>query len=174
MRKTVLAIVVPVMFLTASCHDNKSTGEFEELKAGLQHLEQNKMVAERWHNDLYVACNWEVVEEILAQDIVVHYPTGENVKGLDQVKSLEAIAKNYINPEINHYEILAAGDYVMIRWDMAFDHTKDLMGIPATGKRISDLHGIDLFRMENGKIAEFWQYYNEMGFMQQMGMLPAE
>ncbi len=47
---------------------------------------------------------------------------------------------------------LSLRGYVMIRWDMAFDHTQDLMGIPATGKRITDLHGIDLLRIESGKI----------------------
>jgi len=174
MKGKLLFYGILAFFIVTSCQDRKSILELEELKAELQLLEQNKKVAERWHNDLFIACNWEVAEEILSQDIVVHYPSGENIKGLAQVKSLEAIARNYINPEINHYEIVAEGDYVMVRWDMAFDHTKDLMGIPATGKRISNLHGIDLFRMDKGKIAEFWQYYNEMGFMQQMGAIPAE
>lgn len=168
-------IIVPLAFLMiTSCQDNKATTELEELKAELQLTEQNKKLAERWHNDLFIACNWEEAEEILAPDIVVHFPTGEDLTGLEQVKNLETMAKNYINPEINHYEIIAEGVYVMIRWDMAFDHTRDLMGIPATGKRISNLHGIDLLRIENGKIAEFWQYYNEMGFMQQLGVIPAQ
>ena len=174
MKGKLLFYGILAFFIVTSCQDKKSTLELEELKTELQLLEQNKKVAERWHNDLFIACNWEVAEEILSQDIVVHYPSGEKIKGLAQVKSLEAIARNYINPEINHYEIVAEGDYVMVRWDMAFDHTKDLMGIPATGKRISNLHGIDLFRMDNGKISEFWQYYNEMGFMQQMGVIPAK
>ena len=48
------------------------------------------------------------------------------------------------------------------------------MGTPATGKHISDIKGIDLFRIENGKILEFWQYYNELSYMQQLGVIPAE
>lgn len=174
MKNNALILVTLTFLMITSCQNKKAAAEFEELKAELQLPEQNKKLAERWHNDLFLACNWEVAEEILAPDIVVHFPSGEDMKGLEQVRTLETIAKNYINPEINHYEIVAEGDYVMIRWDMAFDHTRDLMGFPATGKRISNLHGIDLFRIENGKIAEFWQYYNEMGFMQQMGAIPAE
>jgi predicted ester cyclase len=87
---------------------------------------------------------------------------------------LQSKIKNWPNAELNHYEIIAEGDYVMIRWDWSFDNTKDIMGIPATGKRISEIKGIDLFRIENGKISEFWQYFNEMSFMQQMGAIPAE
>ena len=163
------------IFLTiTSCRDEKTLKELEDHKAELQLLDHNKKVSERWHKDLFIACRWDLAEEILATDIIVHLPSGEDMKGIEQVKNLEAMAKNYINPEINHYEIIAEGDYVMIRWDMAFDHTQDLPGIPATGKRISNLHGIDLFRMENGKIAEFWQYYNEMAFMQQLGVIPAQ
>lgn len=174
MKNNSLILVVVAFLMITSCQNKKAAAELEELKAEQQLPEQNKKLAERWHNDLFLACNWEVAEEILAPDIVVHFPSGEDMKGLEQVKVLETIAKNYINPEINHYETVAEGDYVMIRWDMAFDHTRDLMGFPATGKRISNLHGIDLFRIENGKIAEFWQYYNEMGFMQQMGAVPPE
>lgn len=174
MKNNTLIIVALAFLMITSCKDKKATTELEELKAEVQLTEQNKKLAERWHNDLFIACNWKVAEEILASDIIVHFPSGEDMKGLDQVKTLEAMAKNYINPEINHYEIVAEGDYVTIRWDMAFDHTRDLMGIPATGKRISNLHGIDLLRIENGKIAEFWQYYNEMGFMQQLGVIPAQ
>lgn len=174
MKNNALILVTLTFLMITSCQNKKAAAEFEELKAELQLPEQNKKLAERWHNDLFLACNWEVAEEILAPDIVVHFPSGEDMKGLEQVRTLETIAKNYINPEINHYEIVAEGDYVMIRWDMAFDHTRDLMGFPATGKRISNLHGIDLFRIENGKIAEFWQYYNEVGFTQQMGAIPAE
>jgi len=174
MKYRVLFYFVLAFLTVTSCHDGKTAKELEELKAELLLLEQNKSLAERWHNDLFIACNWVVAEEILAPDILVHLPSGEDIKGLEQVKSLEAIAKNYINPEINHYEIVAERGYVMIRWDMAFDHTQDLMGIPATGKRITDLHGIDLLRIESGKIIEFWQYYNEMGFMQQLGVIPAQ
>ena len=174
MKSKFLFFVALAFLMVTSCQDKKAAKELIELKAGLQLLDQNKKLAERWHNDLFVACNWEVAVEILAHDIVVHLPSGEDMKGLDQVKTLEAIAMNYINPEINHYEIVAEGNFVMIRWDMAFDHTQDLMGIPATGKRISNLHGIDLLRMENGKIAEFWQYYNEMEFMQQLGVIAAQ
>lgn len=134
----------------------------------MKHQEQNQQLAERWHNDLFIRCNWKVAEEILAPNIIVHRPSGEDLKGLEQVRNLEAIAKNYIHPEINHHEIITEGDYVMIRWDMTFDHTKDLMGIPASGKQKLNLHGIDLIRIENSKIAELWQYYGEMAYMHQL------
>ncbi len=46
------------------------------------------------------------------------------------------------------------------------------MGLPATGKKIS-LTGVDLFRISHGKIAEVRIYYDTLGLMQQLGVVPA-
>jgi predicted ester cyclase len=45
------------------------------------------------------------------------------------------------------------------------------MGLPATGKSIT-MTGIEIFRIENGKIAELWGEANLLGLMQQLGILP--
>ena len=46
------------------------------------------------------------------------------------------------------------------------------MGIPATGKQIS-FGGINLFRLEDGKVVEDWVYRDTAGMMRQFGALPA-
>ena len=45
------------------------------------------------------------------------------------------------------------------------------MGLPPTGKPIT-MTGIEIFRLENGKIAELWGEANLLGLMQQLGILP--
>jgi predicted ester cyclase len=45
------------------------------------------------------------------------------------------------------------------------------MGIPATGKQVT-LSGIDILRIENGKIAERWAEYDNLGLLQQLGVVP--
>jgi predicted ester cyclase len=47
------------------------------------------------------------------------------------------------------------------------------MGAPATGKRIS-VQEVDIFRIENGKIAEAWAAVDFFGMLTQLGLLPAE
>ena len=173
MKKIVLVIVTLTLLMGNSCQDKKAMAELEKLKAELQLVEQNKALAERWHYDLSRDRNWEVADEILAPDFVIHNPTGEDMKGLEEVKMLDETWENFSNLKINHHEIIAEGDYVMIRWDISFDHSKDLMGIPATGKHISDIYGMDLFRIENGKITDLWQSADQLGLMQQMGAIPA-
>lgn len=139
-----------------------------------QKLEDNKVLAERWHSDLGIDRKWEVADEILAPDIVLHLPGMEDIKGIDGAKSMDALYAAMKNPKLNHYEIAAEGNHVFVRWDMSFDNTVDFMGIPATGKRITGVGGIDLFLIKDGKIKEFWQFYDEMGFMKQLGVIPSE
>jgi hypothetical protein len=46
------------------------------------------------------------------------------------------------------------------------------MGIPATGKRIT-MTGITIARVAAGKITELWIESDQMGLMQQLGVVPA-
>jgi predicted ester cyclase len=45
------------------------------------------------------------------------------------------------------------------------------MDLVPTGKSIT-MTGIEIFRIENGKIAELWGEANLLGLMQQLGILP--
>ncbi|MFO7671902.1 MAG: ester cyclase [Bacteroidales bacterium] len=170
----ILVLVSLTLIINSSCQNDEATAQLEEYKAELQNLEDNKALAERWHTDLGIDRNWEVAEEILAPDIIIHMPGGGEVKGIDEAKGFDAMYAAMENAKINHYEVVAEGDYVFLRWDLSFDNTIDFMGIPATGKRITDVGGIDQFLIENGKIKEFWQFFDELGFMKKLGAIPSE
>lgn len=131
-------------------------------------LEQNKALAERWHYDFCMEVNLTVGDEILAPDIIFH-SAGQDIIGIDQVKKWLEGMGDQTNLEINHPQIIAEGNLVMILWDASFDNAGDFMGIPATGKNIK-YGGIDLFLILDGKIKEVWQYYDQLGFMAQFGM----
>ena len=174
MKKTVLVIVTLTLLIGNSCQDQTALAELEKLKAQTQLEEQNKALAERWHQDLTIERNWDVADEILASDFVLHYdaPGVEDINGLEEVKTLDEMWKNMPNLKINNHEIIAEDNYVLIRWDASFDHTLDLMGIPASGNHISGVYGMDLFLIKDGKITDLWQSYDQLGFMQQMGAIP--
>jgi len=172
MKKNVLVIVALTLLIGNSCQDKTAMVELEKLKAQTQLEEQNKALAERWHQDLTIERNWEVADEILAADFVLHNPGGEDTKGLEETKKLDEMWKNMPNLKITNHEIIAEGNYVLIRWDAAFDHTVDLLGIPASGNYISGIYGMDLFLIKDGKITDLWQSYDQLGFMQQMGAIP--
>ena len=51
-------------------------------------------------------------------------------------------------------------------------HTGDLMGIPATGKPVH-VTGMDILRLENGKIKERWAEISALALMMQLGVIPS-
>ncbi len=68
-------------------------------------------------------------------------------------------------------QLLAEGDTVTKRWIFHATHTGDLTGLPPTGNRIA-MSGLELFRLEGGKIVECWNAYDNLSLMQQLGVIP--
>ena len=51
-------------------------------------------------------------------------------------------------------------------------HQGPFMGMPPTGKQAA-VDVIDIFRIEDGKIAEHWAVTDMLGLMKQLGMIPS-
>ncbi len=69
-------------------------------------------------------------------------------------------------------DIADSGDQVWTRWSMKGTHQGEFNGIPATGKAVM-LSGVSIDRYAGGHIVECWQFYDALGFMQQLGVIPA-
>jgi predicted ester cyclase len=67
--------------------------------------------------------------------------------------------------------MIAEGDKVVVRQTFRGTHTGGLMGIPPTGKRVA-VPGIFITRIVNGKAVEQWANYDNLGLMQQLGVVP--
>jgi len=46
------------------------------------------------------------------------------------------------------------------------------MGLPPTGKAVSDIAGLGVYRVEGGLIDEEWVIEDTMGLLQQLGVIP--
>ena len=63
------------------------------------------------------------------------------------------------------------GERVAMRFRVTGTHTGDFQGIPATGRKMA-VQGMTIMRFRDGKIAERWNQFDQMGLMQQLGMIP--
>jgi predicted ester cyclase len=166
-------LVIPLLAMV-SCQDSATLAELEALKTQAALEEANIKVAERWHTDLSVGHNWEVFDKIVAPDIIVHNPDGSIMaEGIEAIRGFVPVWESMVNAEIKHYEMFAKGDYVFIRWDLAFDHDMEAFGFPPTGNHVKDVYGMDLFLIKDGKIKELWQNWDQMKFFKQLEA-PAE
>ena len=77
-------------------------------------------------------------------------------------------------PDLNHSvdDTVAEGDKVVVRFTIRGTHTGSFMGIPATGKSIT-VGAVVVFHVVNGKVAELRAQFDQMGMMQQLGVIPA-
>jgi predicted ester cyclase len=68
-------------------------------------------------------------------------------------------------------DLVIAGDRVVGRFVYRGTHTGDFMGIPASGSAV-EMRSIDIWRIEDGMLAEHWDELNTLQVFQQMGALP--
>jgi predicted ester cyclase len=66
-------------------------------------------------------------------------------------------------------EMLAEGDKVAYRLTVTGTHTREFMGIPATGKRIT-LTETHIDQVANGKIVRHDGDWDQMGMLQQLAV----
>ena len=67
--------------------------------------------------------------------------------------------------------MIAEGDRVMVRWTFFGTQQGEYSGLPPTHKHAA-YSGINIFRIENGKIAEVWDISDRLWLWQQLGVLP--
>ncbi|HWQ12348.1 MAG TPA: ester cyclase [Roseiflexaceae bacterium] len=101
-----------------------------------------------------------------------HDPASPHVRDRDGLKTaLRAFLTGCPDLHITIDQLLAEGDMVTKRWTYHATQTGDLSGLPPTLKRIT-MSGLELFRLEGGKIAEAWVAYDNLSLMHQLGVIP--
>ena len=88
------------------------------------------------------------------------------------VASLKDLWKGFTDVKLTTSEVWGAGDYVVVKG--TFQGTNDgpmpAMGLKkGTGKPVT-AHFIEIFRLDNGKLAEDWLFYNGASFAGQLGL----
>jgi steroid delta-isomerase-like uncharacterized protein len=109
--------------------------------------------------------------ELLANDFTLHVPLpcSPGVQGMKEV--ILACRAAFEHLDVTVEDLVADGEMVAARFTARGIHKGTFMGLLATGKSIT-MTGIEIFRIENGRIAELWGEANLLGLMQQLGILP--
>ena len=134
--------------------------------------EENKQLARR-AVDGFNEKNLAVVDELFADDVIDHSPTGET-KGHDGPKAgLETLYAAFPDLEISIDELIAEGDTVALRSTHRGTHEGPFMDIEPTGKRV-EIPNMVFARFEDGKVVERWVQADMLGLMGQLGAVDPE
>jgi steroid delta-isomerase-like uncharacterized protein len=133
--------------------------------------EENKELVRRGFQALNER-NWTAFDALCAPDFVLHNGS-MTIQGYEPYKQfLSMYFAAFPDMHLGIEDIIAEGDRVVVRLTYHGTYQAELMGIAATGKQISAT-GINIFRLANGKAVEQWANGDDLGLLQQLGVVPA-
>jgi predicted ester cyclase len=127
--------------------------------------EQNAAIARRWHEEAVNGHDLAVLDEILAPDAPQDSATFADNPGPRQV--LGALFTGF--PDVQHTveAVITDGDLVVVRYTASGTHEGEFQGYAPTGKTVT-WTGINIYRIECGRIAETWSEVDGLGRIAQM------
>jgi predicted SnoaL-like aldol condensation-catalyzing enzyme len=134
-------------------------------------LEANKALTRKFHGEIFLKGNYAAADEILTPDFTWYAPPQTVfVVGPEAVKQTAKEVRAYFGNDLTTSadDVIAEGDRVVIRWTLKGTVQTDHGPVPVV------YTGIDIFRIENGKLAELWQNTDDYGLAQQLGQIPAQ
>lgn len=133
--------------------------------------EANKVIIQRFNDEVWNQRNLAVLEELFASEEIGHNPPIEYMFGLSNVEVLKqqvtTFQTAYPDVHVVVNDMVAEGDLVMERWTANATHLGELMGIPPTGRPVA-YSGVTLYRFADGKIVEMWWAWDTMGMLRQI------
>ena len=135
--------------------------------------EENKARARRIPDEAFNKGNLAVLDEIFLANYVDHVPSPPGLpSGLEGLKGFISMLRAAF-PDLYYTtdDEIAEGDKVVQRVTVRGTHKGEFAGMPATGKQATWTE-IHISRHAGGKIVEHWANLDQLGMLQQLGVIP--
>jgi steroid delta-isomerase-like uncharacterized protein len=132
----------------------------------------NKQILHRFFEELFNQGDLSVADEIVGATYLNHNAVPGETPGREGLKAFVAYIRTAI-PDI-HFTIedqIVAADKVVTRFSVSGTQQGEFAGIAPTGKFVQ-ITGINIHRVGDGQIHEAWLNWDELGMMQQLGVIP--
>ena len=141
-------------------------------------MQENSSVIERNKSlvrDFFEALNnqnLEAFDDLIDQDYTDHNPANdaEGQSGREELKQYFAGINAAMDPEYVVNDIIAEDNKVVVRNLVHGTHQAELMGVEATGKRLT-AEAVQIYRIENGRLTEHWEIADNLGLLQQLDVV---
>jgi steroid delta-isomerase-like uncharacterized protein len=132
----------------------------------------NKAVIRRFLEEYLNGHNVAVADELLGPGYVNHLlPPGTPAGQGGEQALFYMFYGAFPDFSITINDLVAEGDKVAARWTFHGTNTGEFQGMPPTGRKAS-FDATNVFRLSGGKIVENWPIMDQMGLMQQLGVVP--
>ncbi len=133
--------------------------------------EENKAVIRRLFEEVQEGQILDVLDELVAEDVVNHSATEEHKHGIEGFRHV--MEWGFALMPDGQYEILdmiAEGEMVACRVRVSGTMQGELFGIPPTGKSFVAEH-VHWHRVAGGKLVERWAVRDDLGTLIQLGII---
>lgn len=122
--------------------------------------------------DAFNAGNMALVDEAVAPNYVDHSTFAAPAPGVEGFKlRITNLRKTFPDGTFTVDEIFAHADKVVFRWTFRGKDTGGFMGREPTQRSVT-VAGINIERLAEGKIVEHWSAPDNLGMLQQLGIVP--
>jgi len=133
--------------------------------------DQAKAAVQRWFRDIWSRGDHQAVDEVLAPNLefVLSFNQVHGREGFKKLLDANRVAFENLTYSANDDDIVAEPNKAAAFWTMHTDrHRGTWQGVEPSGKEAS-IHGMSLFRFENGQIAEIHVISDFYGLLTQIG-----
>ena len=135
--------------------------------------DENAHAIRRLFAEVFNAGNVAVVDDLTTAGVLGHDATSpEPRRGREAVRQVALLFRSaFPDLRLTLDDLVTAGDKVVARWTLSGTHQGAFMGAAPTGKRATT-GGIVIYRLEGGRIAEYWGSFDALGLLRQLGAVP--
>jgi steroid delta-isomerase-like uncharacterized protein len=115
--------------------------------------------------------NFDLFREAVAAENVDHDPAPDQGPGPEGYRTFfSAMTRAFPDMKVGLETMVADEDSIAFAYTLTGTQQGSLMGIPPTGKKVS-IRGVQISKFKNGKMVERWGSSDELGMLQQLGVL---
>lgn len=131
----------------------------------------NKALARRVFDDVLNKRQLDILDELATSDYIEHNPLPSQRTGVEGITDRYTMLFEAFESTFAVDDVIAEGDKVVLRWTQSGRHIGPIFGMPATDRTFRTT-GIEIWRVENGKLAEHWDAVDIFGQLLQLGLFP--
>ena len=117
--------------------------------------------------------NFDVFKEVVSAQNVDHDPAAGQVQGPEGYRMLfTGLRTAFPDMSVKLETMVADDESIAFAYTLTGTQTGPLMGFPPTGKKVK-IRGMQISKFKDGKMVERWGSSDELGMLQQLGILPS-
>ncbi|MDQ3656836.1 MAG: ester cyclase [Chloroflexota bacterium] len=134
--------------------------------------DENIALVQRYWDEVWTAGGDAAIADVFTDDELHHWGVGGPTVGPDAfAERLVLFLEAFPDFAIRVDQAVADGNIVVTRYTATGTHEGDWLGVAPTGTMV-EYTGMNIFRLECGKIAESWGEANHLSLLRQLGGIP--